>query len=61
VVGERHLKLTLERDGRRYDAIFFRQQELLPPRIRAVFELQTNQYNGQSSIQLCLRHWQPVS
>lgn len=58
IVGERHLKLTLERDGRRYDAIFFRQQELLPPRIRAVFELQTNRYNGQASIQLCLRHWQ---
>ena len=58
IVGERHLKLTLERDGRRYEAIFFRQQELLPPRIRAVFELQTNRYNGQASIQLCLRHWQ---
>ncbi len=61
IVGERHLKLKLERDGRHYDAIFFRQQELLPLHIRVVFELQTNQYNGLASVQLCLRHWQPLA
>lgn len=60
IVGERHLKLTLEQAGRRYDAIYFRQQELLPVNIHAVYQLQTNQYNGVQSIQLCLRHWQPV-
>ncbi|HEX5539778.1 MAG TPA: single-stranded-DNA-specific exonuclease RecJ, partial [Methylophilaceae bacterium] len=60
IVGERHLKLTLEKSGQRYDAIFFRQQELLPTRIHVVYELQTNQYNGAQSIQLNLKHWRAV-
>jgi single-stranded-DNA-specific exonuclease len=58
IVGERHLKLALEKSGRRFDAICFQQTDLLPQRIHAVFELQTNQYNGMQSTQLCLRHWQ---
>ncbi|HSH71527.1 MAG TPA: single-stranded-DNA-specific exonuclease RecJ [Methylophilaceae bacterium] len=59
IVGERHLKLTLEKSGRRVDAIFFQHQELLPKNIRAVYQLQTNEYNGARNIQLNLRHWQP--
>jgi single-stranded-DNA-specific exonuclease len=61
VVGERHLKLALSKQGKRFDAIFFGQQEFLPKEIRAVYQLQTNQYNGLRSVQLCLRHWQPTS
>ncbi|HEY8118121.1 MAG TPA: single-stranded-DNA-specific exonuclease RecJ [Methylophilaceae bacterium] len=61
VVGERHLKLALGKDGRRFDAIFFQQQELLPENIRAVYQLQTNYYNGAQSVQLSLRHWQVVA
>ncbi|HWU83298.1 MAG TPA: single-stranded-DNA-specific exonuclease RecJ [Methylophilaceae bacterium] len=61
VVGERHLKLVLEKQGRRFDAIFFRQQEYLPTEVEAVYQLQTNQYNGAQSVQLSLRHWQPVT
>lgn len=61
VVGERHLKMTLAKQGRRFDAIFFQQQEFLPKNILVVYQLQTNQYNGVQSIQLCLRHWQAVS
>lgn len=57
VVGERHLKLTLDKAGRRFDGIFFQQQEFLPENILAVYQLQTNVYNGFESIQLCLRHW----
>jgi single-stranded-DNA-specific exonuclease len=60
IVGERHLKLTLEKNGRRIDAIFFQQQELLPQHIRAVYQLQTNEYNGVRNVQLNLRHWQPL-
>jgi single-stranded-DNA-specific exonuclease len=58
VVGERHLKLVLAKAGQRFDAIFFQQQELLPKEIFAVYQLQTNEYNGKQSVQLCLRHWQ---
>jgi single-stranded-DNA-specific exonuclease len=61
IVGERHLKLVLEKQGRRFDAIFFQQQEYLPTEVQAVYQLQTNQYNGVQAVQLSLRHWQPVS
>jgi single-stranded-DNA-specific exonuclease len=60
IVGERHLKLILEKKGHRIDAIFFQQQELLPQNIIAVYQLQTNQYNGVQSVQLNLRHWQSI-
>jgi single-stranded-DNA-specific exonuclease len=60
IVGERHLKLTLEKSGRLIDAIFFQQQDLLPTTIRAVYQLQTNLFNGRQQIQLNVQHWQPV-
>lgn len=61
IVGERHLKLVLEKQGRRFDGIFFQQQEYLPAEVQAVYQLQTNQYNGVQAVQLSLRHWQPVT
>ncbi len=60
IVGERHLKLTLEKAGRMVDAIFFQQRDLLPNTIRAVYQLQTNFFNGRQEIQLNVQHWQPV-
>lgn len=60
VVGEKHLKLTLEKEKKRFDAIFFQQQEFLPANIHAAYQLQTNQYNGTESLQICLRHWQEI-
>jgi len=60
VVGERHLKLTLSKQGKRFDAIFFQQQEFLPKDILAVYHLQTNQYNGAQAVQLSLRYWQAL-
>ncbi len=58
IVGERHLKLSLVKQGKRFDAIFFWQQEFLPKDIVAVYQLQTNQYNGAQAVQLSLKHWQ---
>jgi single-stranded-DNA-specific exonuclease len=60
IVGERHLKLRLQKDGASFDAIFFQQQELLPAAIRAIYQLQTNRYNGNETVQLVLQHWQEV-
>lgn len=60
VVGERHLKLTLSKQGKRFDAIFFQQQEFLPKDILAVYHLQTNEYKGAQAVQLSLRHWQAL-
>ena len=58
IVGERHLKLSLEKAGRVLDAIFFRQEALLPESISAVYQLQVNEFRGVKSVQLCLQHWQ---
>ena len=52
VVGEKHLKLYLEKQGKRFDAIFFGQTAFLPEQIQAVYQLQTNTYNGLQSVQL---------
>jgi single-stranded-DNA-specific exonuclease len=60
VVGERHLKMTLSKHGRHFEAIFFGQQDFLPEEIVAVYQLQTNQYQGMQAVQLCLKHWHPA-
>jgi single-stranded-DNA-specific exonuclease len=52
IVGEKHLKLYLEKQGRRFDAIFFGQTELLPERVQVVYQLQANTYNGLQTVQL---------
>ena len=54
VVGEKHLKLYLEKDKKRFDAIFFGQAAFLPEQIQAVYQLQTNTYHGLQSVQLQL-------
>ena len=58
VVGERHLKLRLKRDGRLYEAILFGHSDPLPPSIRSVYRLGVNEYNGSSTVQLMLDHWE---
>ncbi len=59
VVGERHLKLKLSKDGRRYEAMRFGSLEPLPPRVRAAYRLAVNEYNGLKSVQLTLEHTEP--
>jgi single-stranded-DNA-specific exonuclease len=58
VVGERHLKLRLEKDGREVEAMLFAQATPLPPRIRAVYRLAVNEWNGTQTLQLTIEHWQ---
>ena len=60
VVGERHLKLRVAKDGREYEAMLFAHAEPLPPRIHAVYRLAVNEYNGMRSLQLTFEQWQPV-
>lgn len=59
-VGERHLKLRLKREGKVFDAIFFFHADPLPETIRAVYGLGVNEYNGNVTLQLTLRHWEPA-
>ncbi len=59
VVGERHLKLQLRRDGQLFDGILFGHNEPLPDTIRAVYRFSINEYNGVTSTQVMLDHWEP--
>ena len=52
VVGERHLKLQLQKDGKRYEAMRFGSLEPLPTKLRAAYRLAVNEFNGLKSVQL---------
>jgi single-stranded-DNA-specific exonuclease len=52
IIGEKHLKLNLEKDKQRFDAIFFGQTDFLPDQFQGVYQLQVNTFNGIKSLQL---------
>ena len=60
VVGERHLKLTLERAGKSINAIRFNFADEAPARIRAVYQPALNEYSGRISVELAIEHWEPA-
>ena len=57
LVGEKHLKLRLAGNGFAAEAILFNRGTPLPDRIRAVYRLDVNEWNGNRSPQLTLSHW----
>ncbi|MEO6688821.1 MAG: single-stranded-DNA-specific exonuclease RecJ [Dokdonella sp.] len=63
-VGERHLKLKLRMvgQGEPFEAIMFNALEVMPPpsRLRAVYQLDVDQWNGRDRLQLLVRHIEPV-
>jgi single-stranded-DNA-specific exonuclease len=56
VVGEKHSKLQLVKDGRRFQAMRFNALDPLPARFRAAYRLSVNEYNGLQSVQVNLEH-----
>jgi single-stranded-DNA-specific exonuclease len=60
IVGEKHLKLKLSSAAGTFEAIHFFCTDTMPATIRAVYSLGINEYNGKTSVQLILRHWQPA-
>jgi len=52
VVGGKHTKLRLSKDGRRAEAIWFNSLAALPSRIRAAYRLSVNEFNGMKSVQI---------
>ena len=58
VVGERHLKLTLAQGGKSIDAIRFNFMDSAPQRIRAVYQPTLNEFNGRTTVQLNIEHWE---
>jgi single-stranded-DNA-specific exonuclease len=58
LLKERHLKLTLRQGSQRFDAIRFNHAEAAPAAIRAAYRLDSNEWNGQSNLQLMLEAWE---
>jgi single-stranded-DNA-specific exonuclease len=56
IVGEKHLKLILEKDQKRFDAIYFNYIENLCENITAIYALEVNEYKGLQTLQLQVRH-----
>lgn len=56
VVGERHLKLRLAKDGRRIEAMRFGSLEPLASGARVAYRLRVNEFNGLKNVQLNIEH-----
>ena len=56
VVGDKHLKLRLARDGEEYDAMLFNQVEWAPDNVDAVYQLIANEWQGRKELQVYLQH-----
>ena len=56
LVKEAHLKLALELDGRRFDAIWFRRTQPLPTRVRLAYRPVADEYQGQRRVTLHVEH-----
>ncbi|MFL9925884.1 single-stranded-DNA-specific exonuclease RecJ [Herbaspirillum lusitanum] len=60
ILKEKHLKLLLEKDGQKYDAIWFGHADALPDYARVAFRLDANEYNGVTKVQLMVEHAEPA-
>jgi single-stranded-DNA-specific exonuclease len=60
VVGEKHLKLQLAREGATFEAMRFFHPDPLPSRIHAAYALMSNEFNGRQMCQLKVVHWEAV-
>jgi len=56
LVKDRHLKLRLELDGRKFNGIFFRRTELLPRRAVLAYRPEIDEYQGQRRLTLFIEH-----
>jgi single-stranded-DNA-specific exonuclease len=56
VVGERHLKLQLLKEGRRLQAMRFGVLDPLPATVRAAYRIAVNEFDGLKSTQLVVEH-----
>ena len=56
LVGEKHLKLSLERGHQRFDAIWFNRVDSLPEFVKVAYRLDQNVWNGRISVQLVIEY-----
>jgi len=60
ILKDRHLKLLLEKNGRRFDAIWFGHTDAMGERARVAFRLDANEYNGVTKVQLMVEHAEAI-
>nr|WP_314863212.1 single-stranded-DNA-specific exonuclease RecJ [uncultured Undibacterium sp.] len=56
ILKERHLKMVLEKNNIRYDAIWFGHTDSFAESIKVAFRLDANEYNGVTKVQLLVEH-----
>jgi single-stranded-DNA-specific exonuclease len=56
LVKETHLKLTLDLDGKRVGAMWFRHPETLPGRVRLAYRPAADEWQGQRRVTLLIEH-----
>lgn len=60
LLKDKHLKLTLRKGAARFEAIRFNHADALPDKIRCVYRLAVNEYNGTAAVQLMVEHTEPA-
>jgi single-stranded-DNA-specific exonuclease len=60
IVGEKHLKLILEKDAKRFDAIYFNCVADLSETVNVVYQLDVNEYKGLQTLQLQVKFIAPI-
>ena len=61
MVGNKHLKLRLQKDGLSFDAIRFNSLAPAGSAIRAAYRLAVNEYNGVQSVQLIVEEFESAT
>lgn len=58
IIKNNHKKLILKRGEMKFDAIWFNHTDNLPEKIKAVYKIDENIWNGKSNLQLLIEHIQ---
>jgi single-stranded-DNA-specific exonuclease len=59
MVGDKHLKLRLAKDGVQCDGMIFNRTDWLPDEVLAVYQLAANEWQGRKELQIYLQHIAP--
>jgi len=54
VIAERHIKCFLKKD-KKFQAIFFNNNQTLPDKIRVVYSIDANEFNGNKNLQIIIK------
>ncbi|MSQ80455.1 MAG: single-stranded-DNA-specific exonuclease RecJ [Candidatus Methylopumilus sp.] len=55
ILADKHLKLNLLLQNKVFEAIYFNHSEHLPRKIKAIYQVDSNEFNGNKKIQLQLK------